>query len=188
MRLLLLLLPTLLWAQSIERWGMYEASFKGAESGNPFLDVQLKAVFQHDHRSVEVDGFYDGGGTYRVRFMPDSTGRWTYTTKSNRPELNGKTGSFDCVPGAGQNHGPVAVRNTYHFGYADGTPYFPFGTTCYAWTHQPDALQEQTVATLRTAPFNKMRICIFPKWYTYNHDEPRLHPFVRADDRTHFDP
>ena len=90
------------------------------------------------------------------------------------------------------NHGPVSVRNTYDFGYADGTPYFPFGTTCYAWTHQPAALQEQTIETLRQAPFNKMRMCVFPKWYTYNRDEPPVYPFPRSaqgeNDYTRFVP
>ena len=83
------------------------------------------------------------------------------------------------------------MRNTYDFGYADGTPYFPFGTTCYAWTHQPAALQQQTIETLRQAPFNKMRMCIFPKWYTYNQDEPPVYPFPRAqgqNDYTRFVP
>ena len=91
-----------------------------------------------------------------------------------------------------KNHGPVSVRNTYDFGYADGTPYFPFGTTCYAWTHQPAALQQQTIETLRQAPFNKMRMCIFPKWYTYNQDEPPVYPFPRSaqgeNDYTRFVP
>ena len=95
-----------------------------------------------------------------------------YVTHSNRRELDGQTGTFICVAPSAKNHGPVSVRNTYDFGYADGTPYFPFGTTCYAWTHQPAALQQQTIETLRNAPFNKMRMCIFPKWYTYNQDEP----------------
>ncbi len=51
-------------------------------------------------------------------------------------------------PSAG-NHGPVRVRYATHFGYEDGTPYVPIGTTGYAWTHQGDRLEEQTLATLR---------------------------------------
>ena len=80
------------------------------------------------------------------------------------------------LPGA---HGPVRVRNTHHFAYADGTPYFPFGTTCYAWVHQGDALERQTLKTLRTSPFNRIRMCVFPKSYEYNHNEPVLYPFER---------
>ena len=127
-----------------------------------------------------MDGFYDGAGAYKVRFSPDAEGEWNYVTHSNRRELDGQTGTFICAGPSAANHGPVSVRNTYDFGYADGAPYFPFGTTCYAWTHQPAALQQQTIETLRNAPFNKMRMCIFPKWYTYNQDEPPVYPFPRA--------
>jgi hypothetical protein len=173
------LLVSAAFAQSVERWAMFETSFKGPESGNPYVDVQFQATFRIGHRTVEADGFYDGGGTYRIRYMPDSIGEWTYVTKSNRPELDGKTGKFTCVPNVGRNHGPVVVRNTYHFGYADGTPYFPVGTTAYAWAHQGDELEEQTLRTLRDGPFNKMRMCVFPKDYAFNKNEPQFYPFPR---------
>jgi hypothetical protein len=171
---------------------VFETSLKGPEAGNPFLDVTLSAQFRHEHRTIDVAGFYDGGGVYKLHFMPDAEGEWSYTTQSNYAELDGKTGRFLCIPAASGNHGPVVVRDTYHFGYADGTRYFPFGTTCYAWTHQQDALEEQTLATLSNSPFNKLRMCVFPKWYTYNHGEPKLRPYPRnassEADLTRFDP
>lgn len=123
----------------------------------------------------------DGEGVYKVRFMPDALGEWTYTTDSSTPSLKGKTGTFETVSPRAENHGPVRVRNVYHFGYLDGTPNFPFGTTCYAWVHQSETLQEETLSTLRTGPFNKLRMCIFPKWYQYNHSDPPLFPFPRQN-------
>ena len=171
---------------------MYEVTLQGPSGGNPFLDVQLSAEFKCKNRTVTPDGFYDGNGTYKIRFMPDSPCAWTYTTKSNRPELNGKTGAFTAVKPAKNNHGPVIVRNMYHFSYADGTPYFPVGTTSYAWAHQGEKLEKQTLDTLRTAPFNKMRMCVFPKDYVYNKNEPEFYPFERdasgKNDFTRFDP
>jgi hypothetical protein len=142
--------------------------------------VTFGADFQMGHRTVAVDGFYDGDGVYRVRFMPDAEGEWTFTTRSNRPELNGTTGRFICSAPSAGNHGPVVVRKTWHFAYADGTPYFPFGTTCYAWTHQGDTLEEQTVATLKQSPFNKIRMCVFPKSYAFNRNEPPEYAFARS--------
>ena len=66
---------------------------------------------------------------------------------------------------------------------SDGTSYFPFGTTCYAWVHQGDALEEQTLETLKTAGFNKLRMCVFPKDYIFNKNEPEHYPFDKdADD------
>ncbi len=162
-------------SQQVEKWGLYEAELKGPSGGNPFLDVTLNAEFRFRNRTVRVPGFYDGNGIYRVRFMPDEEGDWTWTLSANAPELDGAAGSFTCTPPGPGNHGPVRVRNRFHFACADGTPYLPFGTTCYAWTHQPLDLQRQTLETLARAPFNKMRMAVFPKDYEFNTNEP-LHP------------
>jgi hypothetical protein len=35
--------------------------------------------------------------------------------------------------------------------------------TCYVLELQPDALRQKTLETLKTAPFNKMRMCVFPR-------------------------
>ena len=69
------------------------------------------------------------------------------------------------------------MAGTYHFAYADGTPFHPVGTTCYVWNLQGDALEEETLRTLATAPFNKVRFCVFPKHYLFNQNEPPAYPF-----------
>jgi hypothetical protein len=161
----------------VEQWGVFEVTLNGSAEGNPYLDVELTAQFTYKHRTIEVDGFYDGDGVYRIRFMPDTQGAWQYRTRSNRDELSGAEGTFMCVAPTQGNHGPVRVANTYHFAYADGTPYKQIGTTCYVWTHQGDELEQQTLETLRSAPFNKMRMCIFPKHYAFNENEPERYPF-----------
>ena len=165
-------------SSDVEQWGIFEASYKGPAERNPFVDVEFGATFQQNGKPVTVDGFYDGAGMYRVRFMPDAAGSWTYTTKSNRQELDGKTGTFTVAAAQAGNHGPMRVKDQYHFVYADGAPYRELGTTCYAWTSQPAALEEQTLKTLAGAPFNKLRMCVFPKWFNYNHVEPPRYPFV----------
>ena len=176
----------------VEQWGLFEITLNGPDGGNPFVEVELSARFTQGDRSVTVAGFYDGGGTYRVRFMPPSAGEWRYETASNRAPLHGKAGKFTAARPSAGNHGPVRVHNTFHFAYADGTPFYPVGTTCYAWTHQDGRLQEQTLATLKAGPFNKLRMCVFPKWYAYNRGEPALYPFAgtppRAWDFTRFNP
>ncbi len=171
---------------SVERWGLYEVTLQGPDGGNPFLDVQLGAKFAHAQRTLQVNGFYDGDGTYRIRFMPDTPGVWRYVTQSNITALDGRAGEFVCGEPSPGNHGPVRVRG-YHFCYADGKPYLPIGTTCYAWAHQGDALEEQTLATLGGAPFNKLRMCVFPKDYAYNRNEPVYHPFERRGARWDFE-
>lgn len=166
----------------IEKWNLYEIELEGPADGNPFVDVELSAVFtnvEQKEDTVEVDGFYDGAGIYRVRFMPETEGTWVYETRSNTAELNGQKGTFECISCEDneKNHGPVRVRNKYHFAYADGTEFYPFGTTCYAWIHQPEKIQMETLATLSQSCFNKLRMCVFPKFYSNNSTEPYLYPY-----------
>ncbi len=165
--------------KTVERWEIFELALPGPAEGNPFVEVTLSAQFMYRNRVLYVDGFYDGEGIYRVRFMPDTVGEWRYVTQSNCSALDGREGTFICTNARPGNHGPVRVHNTYHFAYEDGTPYFQIGTTCYAWIHQGDALEEQTLETLRHSPFNKLRMCVFPKHYTYNENEPVYYPFER---------
>jgi len=161
----------------IEQWGVFETTLHGSAAGNPFQEVQLAAHFSYQHRTVAVDGFYDGDGVYRVRFMPDTPGEWRYRTLSNRAELDGIEGRFTCTAPAPGNHGPVRVAGTWHFAYADGTPYKQIGTTCYVWNLQGPELEARTLATLAESPFNKIRFCVFPKHYRYNENEPEHYPF-----------
>jgi hypothetical protein len=165
---------------TVRRWEVFEVALDGPSGGNPFTEVEFGATFRLGHRSVEVDGFYDGDGRYKLRFMPDTEGEWSYTTFSKTVALSGKSGRFLCVAAKDTVHGPVGVSNQHHFAYADGSPYFPFGTTCYAWIHQSEELQRETLASLKDSPFTKIRMCVFPKHYEYNHNEPALYPFERS--------
>jgi len=178
--------------QRVEQWDVFEIALQGPSEGNPFVDTKLSGQFSSGPDSMTAPGFYDGDGTYRIRFSPPKQGQWKYVTASNSPQLDGKTGEFTAAAPASSNHGPVRVVKTLHFSYADGTPYFECGTTCYAWTHQPDGLEEQTLKTLAGSPFNKIRMCIFPKSYLYNTNDPPNYPFVRGADGnfdfTRFDP
>lgn len=173
---------------SVEKWGVFEAAFNGPSGGNPYLDVAFDAVFSQNSRGVRVPGFYDGDGVYRVRFMPDNEGDWSFRTRSKTSELDGKTGSFVATKPSEGNHGPVHVHNKFHFAYADGKPFLSFGTTCYAWTHQPLDMQSQTLETLKKSRFNKIRMGVFPKDYPYNVNEPLYACFEKgADGKEDFD-
>lgn len=164
--------------QSVERWGIHEVSLVGPASGNPFVESELSATFSNGEHTLVVKGFYDGEGNYRIRFSPPQVGTWKYTTSSNRTELANRTGEVTVGQPVGYNHGPVHVHQQFHFAYADGKPFYPLGTTCYAWTHQTDALIEETLAALKASPFNKVRMCVFPKNYAYNSGEALRFPFM----------
>ncbi len=147
----------------VEQWGMFEVALSGPSAGNPYKEVTLTALFTQEHRSVRVTGFYDGDGTYRIRFMPDAPGRWSYATDSSAHELAGHTGEFVCTPPAtAGNHGPVGTAHQFHFQHADGTPYFPFGTTTYAYLFTSDENAKASLEGMKQY-FNKSRVCVLPK-------------------------
>jgi Domain of unknown function (DUF5060)/Protein of unknown function (DUF4038)/Domain of unknown function (DUF5605) len=149
--------------ENVERWGVFELEASGPKDGNPFVEVQFGARYTFGYRVIDVAGFYDGNGVYRVRFSPDEVGVWSFETTSNAAELEGKTGRFECVAPADGNRGQVGTAHQFHFQYADGTPYFPFGTTCYSYGFVPEPLASETLKNLKDAGFNKVRMCLLPK-------------------------
>ncbi len=86
-------------AAEVGRWQRYEVAFNNPSwSGNPF-DLELVGIFTHvgTGRTVTQLGFYAGNNVWKIYFMPDELGAWSYVTASPDPELDGKSGSFDCV-------------------------------------------------------------------------------------------
>ncbi len=163
---------------TVEQWGVFEASAQGPSSGNPFVDVTFGARFALGHRIVEVAGFYDGNGVYKVRFSPDAPGSWSYETTSTVKELAGQSGTFECLPAHAANRGPVHTAHAFHFQHADGTPYFPFGTTCYSYGFIGEPYQRETLENLKKAGFNKVRMCLLPK--SLGSIQPVAMPFEKS--------
>lgn len=163
------------YKNQVEKWGVQEIVCHGKTEGNPFTDYTIQGIFRGKNETVTTDGFYDGDGVYRVRFMPSFEGDYQFTVQGSFGET--QTGNFQVTAASEGNHGPVRVANTYHFAYEDGTPYYSVGTTCYVWNLQSDERIRQTLCSLENAGFNKIRFCIFPKHYDYNLGEPRSYPF-----------
>lgn len=174
--------------EKVERWGVFELELSGPVAGNPYMEVELHAVFEGDSgKTIQVPGFYDGEGIFRVRFSPPEEGVWSYVTVSNAANLAGKKGKISCVAPSSDNHGPLEIVNTFYLQYADGSPYYGIGTTAYQWTSVKQSIQEKTLETLKDSPFNKIRMCIFPKDYIYgNKTEPWEYPFAREEEVNDF--
>lgn len=161
-----------------KKWDVFEVTVQGPSEGNPFIEHFVKGVFQGKNETVTVDGFYDGDGNYKVRFMPSFEGEYCYRIEADFMEA--KEGKLLVDAAAENNHGPVRVANEYHFVYEDGVPYYSIGTTCYVWALQSDERIQETLDSLKQSCFNKIRFCIFPKHYAYNLGEPRSYPYEGA--------
>ena len=115
-------------------WEIFEVVLHaGGVPANPFTDAHITAtVVDPGGTTRTVDGFYDGDGkggqtgdVWKLRFSPDRTGVWRWTTHSNLPKLDGRTGRFACVPGP--HPGPI-MADGHVFRRADGPPvYLPKG-------------------------------------------------------------
>ena len=165
------------YPNQVERWDVFEISCSGFSDKNPFVDYAIRGTFQSKSEKVTVDGFYDGEGIYKVRFMPQFEEAYTFTIEGSFSDEK-ITGTFLVAPPSDGNHGVVRVANTYHFAYDDGTPYYAIGTTCYVWELQTEELQRKTLETLKNSVFNKIRFCVFPKHYDYNLTEPYSYPYI----------
>ena len=55
----------------IERWDIYELELIGPQSGNPFTEISISAEFKKGDLMFNPEGFYDGDGVYKIRFMPN---------------------------------------------------------------------------------------------------------------------
>jgi hypothetical protein len=189
------LLLLLLWScyiavkgqQVVQQWDVFELKFKGTDAGDPFLEVHLSAEFTNGRHVFRPDGFYDGDGIYKIRFMPDTAGTWTYITSSNRTELDHKKGVFICATALPNVHGPVRVSHQYHFAYADSTRFMPFGTTIYEWAFRDKERRAQTIETLKSSPFNKVRMLAIPPYkanYIQGPGKLTVFPFVGTSKET----
>lgn len=162
--------------KQVERYGMLELKLAAGDA----LPAQAQipeATFILEDQVLHIRGFCENEQVATVRFMPEQEGIWRY-----RFNWNGQTtaGTFACVPNTGANHGMVRTRNR-HFCYADATRFIPMGTTCYAWIHQEQALMRQTLESLKNAPFNKVRMCVFPKSMAFNQNDPDTYPFEKDE-------
>lgn len=78
----------------LKKWHKVTLNFEGenlseSDENNPFLNYRLNVIFSNKSKSYVVPGFYaaDGnasetsaksGSIWKVRFMPDEVGEWTY--------------------------------------------------------------------------------------------------------------
>lgn len=123
-------------------WHKFELRFTSStEYENPVQEVRFFEITFTSPCGLKktINGFWDGGTTWKARFMPDEAGKWEFETKCSdikNPGLNGLEGSFICKPNDSQldiySHGPVInPRGTFYLTHSDGTPFF--WLACTAW-------------------------------------------------------
>ncbi len=145
-RLMLVLWTTLLLVcplaaqENGTQWQVAEWTFTSATTyERSYEDVVLTCSFAGpEGRNLDVEGFYDGGNVWKVRFCPDRPGTWRWKTTCNRPDdtLNGKQGTIEISAASTKGnplheHGGIlkVAENRRQLTYSDGTPFFWLGDT-----------------------------------------------------------
>jgi hypothetical protein len=180
-------------------WETQEVVLQSAHTyANPYKDVRCWIELTGPGFDKRVYGFWDGGQTFRVRFVATAPGVWHWTTGSNQPSdsgLNGGTGTFRAVAwtkaeiAADSNrHGFVrAAPGGHALEYADGTPFFLTGDTWLAastwrlpwrggsappagYVPGPGLSFEDAVVYRKRMGFNSISfISAFPNWAADSH-------------------
>ena len=158
------------------QYEMIELIFHGPAPKQNEAQVDFGAIFEQDSSTVKINGFYAGEGVYKLRYFPEKAGICSYRTWG----VTEQKGQIEILPDQEGRRGIVRAVGT-HFEDESGGMFHPFGTTVYAMIHQKQELIEKTYHTLTEAPFNKIRICVFPKHSSYNENEPEIFPFEKND-------
>jgi hypothetical protein len=104
-----------------------------ASREHPWRTFPVQAIFTQGARRLELDAFWDGGRTWRVRFAAPTPGEWNYTLTSTDPALHARTGTVRAAaPSAAQLARNPNLRGQvratgHHFAYADATPVLLLG-------------------------------------------------------------
>ena len=123
-------------------WSKHEISFTSSKDyPNPLYDLkEFSVTFKSPSgRSLPINGFWDGGRNYLVRFAPDEFGQWSFESNcsdTTNNGLHGISGAFECAinPKDDLIYQKGAIKRSagdYYLRYADGTPFFL--TACTAW-------------------------------------------------------
>jgi Protein of unknown function (DUF4038)/Domain of unknown function (DUF5060) len=152
------------------KWHKYELVFKSTVTyENPVQDVITFEVTFTSPTGVQktINGFWDGGTTWKARFMPFETGKWTFETEcsdNKNSGLDDQKGSFLCKQNNEQKdiylHGPVInPAGTYYLTHADGTPFF--WLACTAWNGALKSTDEEWDKYLKQRSDNSYSVIQF---------------------------
>lgn len=165
-------LPALAAEPVVPKWSRFETEFKSSVAyENPLQEVRLEVEFTSPAGQTErVDGFWDGGRNWKVRFSPATAGRWSYRTICSDVDNSGlhdRMGTLTCSSPLGlspfQQHGPIVVGGGGILEHADGTPYFCLADVAWDGLRRSGVRDWQLYAFKRAdQDFNAVQCSVWP--------------------------
>lgn len=156
----------------------------GATYSNPYdpdqvaLDAEFTApsgrkttvpgFFMVEHRREVTDGHEvmvpEGSGTWKVRFAPSETGRYTWSLRlrDRSGEISGGEGAFTCVQGPSKGFIRVSRADPHYLAFDSGEGYFAIGHNLPGY-HTSGQLAEEAMRKYAAAGEN------FNRWWMYSY-------------------
>ncbi|MBN2713534.1 MAG: DUF5060 domain-containing protein, partial [Planctomycetes bacterium] len=108
-------------ADTVGIWDRFEKSATNDTAyADPLRDVRLDVTYTRpDGKTVKFWGFWDGGSTWRIRYMPDMLGEWSYSATFSDGKA-GTSGSFTCVESTIPGMVAADESNPIWLGYKGG--------------------------------------------------------------------
>ena len=118
----------------VPKYGVFELTLTASgDYSNPYLQMPgdndtpgfVVGTFKGPGGvEIQLDGFWDGGSTWKIRMAPTVEGDWTYTTASSDAGLNAESGSFRVTASNSRGFLRVDPSRPNHFMWDDGTPFY----------------------------------------------------------------
>lgn len=117
----------------VEKFGLFEIEFTTDSTyNNPYVEVSLSAhVFGPQGIEFNIDGYWYGGNTWRLKIMPTVIGQWAFTTSSNDPGLDSLSATFTCIPSSRSGILMINPDYPYSFKLSEAGPFFWMGETSW---------------------------------------------------------
>jgi hypothetical protein len=152
--LLAALAPSAAGQTAIRTWEVFEVAVKaGTVLANPYVhglpdggEPLARVLFEGTDGEAKgkrylIPAFWDGGGSWKVRFAPPAPGEWSFQTDSADPALGALSGTLRASGWSEADkqtnptrRGLVRVAESgRYFVYADGTPFLWIGDTWWNW-------------------------------------------------------
>jgi len=185
-------------AGAIHVWETQEITLQADQDyPNPYADVQCWIELTGPGFSRRVYGFWDGGRTFKIRFVATGAGDWSWSVGANQPSDKGLATGHGQVQAVSwtetekvenpNRRGFVRpTPNGHALQYADHTPFFLLGDTWLAastwrlpwkgmtaaadYIPAPGISFEEAVAWRKRQGFNSVSfIAAFPNWAADSH-------------------
>lgn len=124
-------------------WDKQEITLTASRAyANPYTDMTVWIDLSGPNFKKRVYGFWDGGQTFRIRFVATEPGAWRWQSGStpSDPGLSGKNGTLNAIAWTEEEKQQNPLRrgflrstpNHHALEQADGTPFLVIGDTWYS--------------------------------------------------------